>query len=416
MMMFDMRSLAPKDIFSFLSQGVLWMGLAFHWSVGAQDWLPICGQLLKQTETPLLLEKSWQLSEDPARAPKRPEIQDYKYRGDKFLKRPKDQCSYGSCWATSALHVVEDVAAQNGAVALDLSIEFVVAQGLLQQASFQVYEFLRLHRKSYVSEGQLTGRGFEVIGTFGVVPEYAWEPRVKLGKDSRGDARFLNAIRFEQEKVYERLTQLAEVYDRLRKSKSSNDPALPHFRELPEVQSAISQLKENVWNVIVSYLGEPPRQFAYHAQSYTPLQFLKSDIFESAYLKKMLSGKFNSEFNGHMAIETLQLMIDRGQMPVISIDVLPWACDGSLGLISLKHHLPTGCSPDLARSLNKPEGGYGRHAVAVVDYKLDPRGRVEWFLLKDSYGARARDHGYYHVDRETFLEIFNEMPVPVGSE
>jgi bleomycin hydrolase len=189
-------------------------------------------------------------------------------------------------------------------------------------------------------------------------------------------------------------------------------------------QGKIKQIKQKAQQQIVdvfkNLVGEIPTKFQYQGHEYTPQSFQKT--FFSEINKPVTQILINPERKADTALEqagsgftvisanidvtenTVRKLLDQGHNVYLSYDHNAQFIDQKTGVMSISaFDLPRGAGP-----LNRKQRTYfkmasGGHAVQLVGYDFDPKtNKVIKWKMKNSWGEKSGDGGYYHMFNDYF--------------
>lgn len=181
-------------------------------------------------------------------------------------------------------------------------------------------------------------------------------------------------------------------------------------------EKAMNQIVDMFENIV----GKIPRNFMYEGKLYTPQSFQRTffpellapmTILGVSYDRKaettlqysnqyfqMISSDLESLEN------TARRLLDKGQNVYLSYDHNSDFVDVKTGTMSISaFNLPPGGGP-----LTRKQRAYfsvapGGHAVQIVGYDVDPKtNQVTRWKIKNSWGAKKGDAGYFHMYSDFF--------------
>lgn len=317
---------------------------------------------------------------------------------------PIMQGSTGTCWCFCGTSFLESEIERITKKKLKLSEMHTVYYEYVERA----LDFIRTHGETYIGEGSQSSAVVRIWKKYGCVPEDTY-----IGKKP-------------DQKYYDHSKMFAEINDYLKFCKSNNI-----WDE--------KQIIPNIKSILNYYMGEPPTEFTYNNQKYTPLQFLNDYIkinldnyIDFMSLKQYdfnewgvyevpdnwWKGKFYN-INADNFINSIKKAIKNGYTMTIGGDV------SEAGLYSYADaaivptfDIPSEYIDDDARQFRFSNGTTGDdHGIHIVGYtELDNK---TWFLIKDS-GSGARNgklKGYYmysedYVKLKMLTFMINKEAVP----
>ena len=369
-----------------------------------------------------------------------PKIEDYAHQGQLLRGcEIRTQWGYGSCWAQTRLQVLEHRAMRRGHK-LKLSADYLIMTSLFEQFQDRL-EHLAFNGNTGlpIEQGNDFHKTRDLIAKYGVIPEAAWTPHSRFNDNATRIVLALNAL---TERVRPAFANKHEDYDKavvrlkeidqrlktqgpesadLKRQRSEIFEAfgvaeaeqLPWLRELPWSREKIRKLRVAGWRLLANNFGLPPEEFRFGDETFTPVEFLESDLF------KVFEAGAEEDFDWRMARATglagekalasyIRQRIDGGEPIEVSIVVDPVVHDRAFGLYSIDHFSLVNLDPRLVLQLT---GKKIHHAILVVDYKLNERQEIEWLLLRNSWGPEEGDRGHMHIDWRTFALVLDQIVV-----
>jgi bleomycin hydrolase len=176
----------------------------------------------------------------------------------------------------------------------------------------------------------------------------------------------------------------------------------------------------DILNIFENLVGKIPTTFSFRGKEFTPMSFQKkffpelnkpiTNIVVSADRKSPTtlnqSGQLFTVISANIdTVESvLKNLLDRGQNVYLSYDHNAEFVDAKSGIMSISaFNLPSGAGPLSRDQRNFFEISSGGHAVQIVGYDYDQKTNkiIKW-KIKNSWGEKSGDHGYYHMFNDYF--------------
>lgn len=223
------------------------------------------------------------------------------------------------------------------------------------------------------------------------------------------DAAFKPARDFDKPPLSGRLeTYVQNIVDRAKFDLKSTGDSGKRIAILQRAQADILQIFNDV-------VGNIPTTFSYDGKSYDPRSFAKEMFPEltKPIVFMAIKGDRDAEdvrtdINPNFMLfetsidrleNTVKELIDKGQAVYLGYQHEASFVDKETGTMTLAgFHFPTNARPLSRRQREWSERNGGGHAVQIVGYDLDPKtGKIIKFKIKNSWGEKAGDNGYYHM-------------------
>ncbi len=178
--------------------------------------------------------------------------------------------------------------------------------------------------------------------------------------------------------------------------------------------------KKQIFAVFENIVGKIPTKFVYEGKVYTPQSFQRIHFPELMQPITVLGASYDRKAKTVLQYETpffkmistdldsieqtARELLDKGQNVYLGYDHNSDFVDVKTGTMSISaFNLPPGGGPlsRLQRAYFKvPPGG---HAVQIVGYDVDPKtNKVARWKIKNSWGDKMGDAGYFHMYRDFF--------------
>lgn len=178
--------------------------------------------------------------------------------------------------------------------------------------------------------------------------------------------------------------------------------------------------KKQIIDMFENVVGKIPKSFMYEGKLYTPQSFQRTFFPEllqpmtivavSADRKAETTLQYESRFFNMIStdLDTLEKtardLLDQGRNVYLAYDHNSDFVDVKTGTMSIAaFNLPPGGGP-----LTREQRAYfkvapGGHAVQIVGYDVDPKtNKVTQWKIKNSWGEKMGDAGYFHMYRDFF--------------
>ncbi|QDK38312.1 C1 family peptidase [Bdellovibrio sp. NC01] len=307
----------------------------------------------------------------------------------------KNQCNLGTCHLHAWLTVLENSYTAKTGQSIPLDNHYESAQHLLKRSIEQLYN---KDQKADIALGAGPLPSKMNIQEFGLVPAGVWAPKTEF------------YVQPNSGKYTEYLENIIARTKLLREQAKTEDE-----------QKAVNKLGEQqIRQLFKAIVGDLPQTFVYDGQTYTPKSFGEAyfKFFEQSWVqviinvnRKVKSNQTtfkNSDAQITMPLDRVQAsakaLLDAGQTVFLSYEHHAEYVDKATGIISIKaFYIPEFAKP-LTRqeraTFNKNDGG---HAVEIVGYDADPiTGEIIKWKIKNSWGTKSGDQGYYHMYNDYF--------------
>lgn len=290
----------------------------------------------------------------------------------------RNQCNYGSCWLHAGLVAWEERFQLNTGRQVELSEDYLIARKIIHQALEKIRE-----QSGFTKPGYPVKEVDELVRLYGLMPKSAWRPKVSFGDDPGVAARIhfhVNVI------VHNAIVQA-------RKAESGGEPL-----DLAETERKLK-------DAVQSFTGAWPEEFEFERKRTTPKRFAGHRGFRPpkaglrALARKHLpANQFRVEYLAERIIDQLERT---GQGVPVSLGWEEAFYGRREGILSMAAFHDYDNRPSMRKLMREIAGGSddqeSSHALYVVDYELDERGRVVKFLVANSWGPNAGDQGFLHV-------------------
>ncbi|MBC7458213.1 MAG: aminopeptidase [Bdellovibrionaceae bacterium] len=308
----------------------------------------------------------------------------------------KNQCNLGTChlhsWASMLEHGYEEKTHQN----LKISTHFLSARHWLHKS----LEVLESNKKEEVSV-QLGANVFasrNAILKSGIIPDEAWT----------GSREFQAAPLSNRVNEY-----IKNIIARAKwEQKAASDQA--------EKKKINQFARQKIIDIFENMVGKIPTSFEYKGLRYTPQSFQRT--FFPDVSKPITQIKVNANRTSKTTLEasgstfetidanidvveqTARRLLDHAQNVYVSYEHNAQFVDAKTGIMSIAaFDLPPGAGP-----LTRKQRAYfgvdgGSHAVQIVGYDFDVKtNKVTKWKMKNSWGDKSGDNGYYHMHNDYF--------------
>ncbi len=306
----------------------------------------------------------------------------------------KNQCNLGTCHLHSWLASMEKTYTLRSNEVLTLSNQYMSAQQFLARSLMQLKS-----DKSDVTiplgAGPLDSRNS--ILRYGVIPEGVWTPKTEFYKNPQ-----------------------AQIFKEYTENIIGRTKDLAGKAENPEIKQAILQNGiQQILKLHRDFVGELPKTFQWEGRQWTPQEFAKekfsfflgpqTQMIVNADRKAMphaeqvgMDKRVYSDIDSVEA--TTANLIDQGRMVYLSYEHHAEYVDKATGILSIRAFY----TPDYAKPLNRQQRELfkkngGGHAVQIVGYERHPQtGHIVKWKIKNSWGEKSGDEGYYHMYDDYF--------------
>lgn len=315
----------------------------------------------------------------------------------------RSQCQYGSCWIYGTLADVEAQILREKGVKLDLSEQYLILQSLQERIALALAS-----PGKQLEEGGLIDIAQRLMETHGMLPASAWQPRVPFESDPHKK----RLMSFLQNRIGRFHVDAAKQ---------------PGRRE-----KLLAETKADLQAILNAYVGEPPKSFTYNGIKFaSPLAFAKeflpaqSDLvmmqpqreaLEESLLKLKPASHGNKPMGPRGKRSDLTVSIERMEKSIVDSlkkgHTVPFGSemahefiDKETGIMSTHaFYTPPGFTP-APRAYRTAFGiSGGGHAMMIVGVDLDQSGKVIKFKVKNSWGTKSGDEGFYHMYEDYFRE------------
>ncbi len=319
----------------------------------------------------------------------------------------RNQCRYGSCWSYSEVAGLETEYLRRTGKQINLSEQFVVYQDLLKQAD----DALNNPEEAF-SPGSNVAHAHWVIKDKGILPVELWNPRIDFERDGNGSRMlyYLNSI--------------VASYQ-IERTKPDRKGEILELRKIAQ---------SNLQKVFDFYFGEPPGAFEYQGKKYSgPKEFAEHNFPSLQRLMMSYSpkrkgipdklaneiGKAPENFGDSQKEKEEDFVAFENRI----IDSLKAGIPVAMGFEDERLFMDKKTGIFSIAAFAKPEGlsvtpfqyrrafglNAGGHAVEIVGVDLDSSGRPIKFKIKNSWGTKSGDHGYYHMYHDYFREYVKKI-------
>lgn len=307
----------------------------------------------------------------------------------------KDQCSLGTCHLHSWVSHLERNAVVEHNQSIKISTHYLSARHWFER-SMQVLS-------SASAEGVEVSLGASVLMSrdsilkFGLIPDSAW-----TGKRD-----------FQSAPLSARITEFI-----------TNITARAKWRAAREIdpqkrEEILSQAKSQIAAIFQDVIGEVPDRFEFKGKTHTPNSFMNEYFPELAkplvvmMVARAEKGKTRVEELGadtvvltsvDTAAQTARRLLDDGKNVYLAYSHARPYVDSKTGIMSISaFRIPDGAEPLTREQRDHFEIDTGGHAVQLVGYDADPAtGRISKWKIKNSWGDKSGDNGYYHMYDDYF--------------
>jgi bleomycin hydrolase len=325
----------------------------------------------------------------------------------------KNQCQLGTCHIHSWVSELEQSYKARTHQDLKLSTHYLSAHHWLAK-SLELLESEDLQANAGLGANVFTSR--RAILKYGLIPDEVWT----------------STREFQTNPVAGRLKQYIINITANAKLKSSQevDPA--------KKQALIDEAKKNIIGVFENQLGHFPSHFQFLGKDYSPQTFAQDFFpelrrpvinlqFNTVDNSTILTGSSSDGANYKTNIELIESIakknLDQGLNIYLSYEHNGQYIQPNFGIMSIDaFHSPPGAEPLTRQQRDEFNIRDGGHAVQIVGYDADPEtGKVLKWKMKNSWGEKAGDQGYFHMYDDYFRTFVNSIsyfgdsgiPVPV---
>ncbi|MGZ3697930.1 MAG: C1 family peptidase [Bdellovibrionota bacterium] len=331
----------------------------------------------------------------------------------------RNQCQFGDCWIFGTVAQLEQKYLAKTGKITNLSEMHLNSMSLREKA----LDALETRFGQLEQGGEYSGAKF-LIKKHGLIPESVWKPRIP----------------FDQPPHVNRLMTFLDS----RIARYHQDFALAASKTARA--KLLSAARKDVLKILEDYTGPIPETFKFEGKTYTPKQFAKRYLNQSDYQPTIEISPKRSETlppklrriankagpglyanaDPWMSGASMQIPMDalenmiveelrQGRSVPLAFEVNDAFLDNRRGIMSLSaFHVPEGFKPPPRIYRNTFGLAGGGHEVAIVGVDLDKDGRVIKFKIKNSWGKKYGDLGFYHMYRDYFEAYV--MSAGVGPE
>lgn len=302
----------------------------------------------------------------------------------------KDQCALGTCHLYSWSSSLEQSYQSRNGRKIAVSARYLTIMHWIDSA-FRTLKNEDPTAKMQLGANPIFSR-FQVL-RFGAVPEGAFKP----------------ARDFDKAPLSGRLeTYVQNVIDRAKFELKSTGDAKKRGEIMVRAQNDILSIFQDA-------VGAIPKEFTYEGKTYSPVSFAKEmfpELTQPIVFMAIKSDRdavdVKSDLNPRFSVfetsidrveQTVKELIDKGQAVYLGYEHESTYVDKASGTMSISaFNFPTNARPLSRRQREWSVRHGGGHAVQVVGYDLDPQtGKIVKFKIKNSWGEKAGDKGYYHM-------------------
>lgn len=324
----------------------------------------------------------------------------------------KDQCSLGSCWVYSTTGNIESSHLARTGKKVSLSEPYLILRSLEER----IDEALSKTGAKVIEGGWLDG-ATNLINRHGILPTAVWQPRVPFEKSPHA-GRLLTFIN----------TRISQYHFDLA-NKAGPKKLL------------LRQARKDIESLLHAYIGKPPARFVHEGISYeSPKKFAATfapDVPEMPLVLYPQSGKLpdslekaapaagtNINAAGARAPkhflyvprekleEVVAATLATGKSVPIMAEINNAFIDKKTGIMAIgAFHAPAGFRP-MPTDYRQAFGfSGGLHQMEVVGVELDANGKAVKFKIKNSWGEKFGDAGFYHMYSDYFRTYITSVYV-----
>ncbi len=314
--------------------------------------------------------------------------------------RVDDQKSTGTCWAHAQTGFYETANVMKQQSRVLLSEEFMFYHWILVQAQ----EILANPKKSSISEGAGIDKGELITYAFGAMPEGVWKTKINIKEDKKERQAMLKVLTIKILNYRDQITKNLVKVKKENPKLFENQKAMMQF-----IAKSINTYLKLIKADLDFYLGAPPSSFTYNGLSYDPISFAVSELLVNVVTKLEGYGfaavPALSEFptiSDRRDFESLiKQEIDEGFPVYLGYQHVGELADNSTGIMSISaFDLPFDFNSNSYNVLTDDNGS--GHAVLIVGYEVNEFGDIVKFKIKNSWGNKAGEAGYYHMYADYF--------------
>jgi bleomycin hydrolase len=309
-----------------------------------------------------------------------------------FYFPPINQDTTQSCWSFSTISFIESEMQRLGKDTVKLSVMYPVYFGFIEKAKY----YIETQGKSKFSAGDLFGTVINVFKKYGIVPE-----NVYRGNNTNS-------------KTYNHTTLYKELYSYMENVKKDS---------LWKEDIVVNRVKE----ILNNHLGEPPQNFIFKNNEYTPLEFANEivNIQWEDYIKIM-------SFNRSPFFKFTSLNVPDNWLPDSSYFNIPLDTFYEAILHSIKNNYSLAIDGDMTEpgrigiedicvipeydipldAINQDAREYrfeknlttDDHLMHIIGYQKF--NGEDWFLVKDSWrdAFEGKNKGYFFFS-EAYVKL-----------
>lgn len=379
-----------------------------------------------------------------------------------------DQMRTGDCWDFAGCRTVSDDLYKKGVVGkkFQISKNFIFFYSTLEKADkilvSDVAQLLQtklpdenidkaLNVTGIVNDGGYYEYFNFLANKYGIVPASAM----------KSTASFRDSSAMDQELTDKLAAIAAKMKEKYKSFQFADDQKLLTESQADELLKIRAQGMEDVYTLVASHLGVPPKKFTFTfkdgtKKEFTPKQFAEEVVKFNPKRNIVISSDPTLPFDKGYVIPGSQLSVQKPSEPSSANHFLNVKNDRLLELvkeaIDQGHAVWFGADANqsmvaISKSNGKAAGimhpqiyktdqiyGYKDkdafpnlndekaelvagttamdHAMVIVGYDLDENGKIVKLKVANSWGKKVGTHGYFHMYREWFEKYVSQIAIP----
>lgn len=324
----------------------------------------------------------------------------------------KNQCNYGSCWIYGTVANIETDFVLRTGKQVSLSEPYLILRSLEER----IDQALRTPGMQLGEGGRYEAAQY-LVEKYGALPADVWQPRIPF-ESSPHSTRMMA---FLDHRIAQYHLDLA------------NHRASP--------KKLLKKAKKDLEEILLSYTGPLPKDFSHDGIHYADaLEFgayvspssgkdvqaftMNSDKLPKKLVEKIPAdggsntawgSKAKTQFTGLSADEmekTIVAAVKNHKSVAVFTEMSNAFIDKGLGIMSIEAiPMPKGFKPVPASYRRNFNISGGSHQMAIVGVDLDEQGRVIKYKIKNSWGEKSGDEGFYHMYPDYFRTFVSSIVV-----
>lgn len=308
----------------------------------------------------------------------------------------KNQCNLGTCHLYSWVSQLEHDMKVNANSSVKISAHYLSVMHWIRE-SLEIFEESEGNSVSVQLGATVLGSRFSIYQS-GIIPDQAWTG----ARDFHAGALSGRLGEYVQNVIAKSKWEMSQQVDKNKKDQIRD-----------KAKNQIIEIFENV-------VGKIPQTFMYEGKQYTPQSFQRKFFPEllqpmtivavNPNRKAVTTLEYETPYFKSISTtldvveETARQLLDQGRNVYLSYDHNSDFVDVKTGTMSIgAFNLPPGAGPMTRNQRAYFRIAPGGHAVQIVGYDIDPKtNQVTRWKIKNSWGDKMGDSGYFHMYRDFF--------------